>query len=298
MSRSSTKIVTTPTPSPTSQFRMMTHQVRMEIVAKNGVKSLDVGNILTELIVRANEKETVDFIDVTGKPFDNIQFPEADEFASRLGAETVQGARGTKVTLGFFMISSANMQRIKLSIGFPWLGQQQIYLRTQRMDFAHGTDMFLMGQLILEHPVVSNPTDVEDFISDKWYSHMDCKAAEHAMTDDDQEFLEQLQKLEEAQVIVDDVLQIPISVERTITRVDCPGKKPFEVQVYHVYVPRRFRDAATYLNDRAILETQTLTNLIPFAVVKNDPASYYPKMVAHPKFLHEHHSITIRLSLD
>jgi hypothetical protein len=49
-----------------------------------------------------------------------------------------------------------------------------------------------------------------------------------------------------------------------------------------------------YLNDRAILETQTLTNLIPFAVVKNDPSAYYPKMVAHAKFLNEHRSITIK----
>jgi hypothetical protein len=49
-------------------------------------------------------------------------------------------------------------------------------------------------------------------------------------------------------------------------------------------VPRRFRDAANYLNDQAILETNALTTLIPFTVAKNN----------HAKFLHEHHSITIK----
>jgi hypothetical protein len=49
-----------------------------------------------------------------------------------------------------------------------------------------------------------------------------------------------------------------------------------------------------YLNDRAILETQTLKTLIPFAVVKNNPHAYYPKMLAHAKFLHGHRSITLK----
>jgi hypothetical protein len=188
-------------PPGAQRLQMMKHQVRMEIVAKNGVKNLDVGMILSELLIRANDKENVDFINVTGKPFDNIQFPEADGFAARLGAETVETNRSTKVTLGLYMIRSANMQRIKLSIGFSWLGQKQIYLRTQRMPFEHGTDMFLMGQITMEHPTVSNPTEVESFIRDKWYLYMDRRAAEREMTDDDQVYLEHLKMLDEAQIL-------------------------------------------------------------------------------------------------
>jgi hypothetical protein len=101
------------------------------------------------------------------------------------------------------------------------------------------------------------------------------------MTDNDKVFLKHLQMLDDPQMIVDDILKIPISVERTIARIEAPGKKPFKVPVYQVYVPRRCRDAAMYLNDHAILETKTLKTLIPFAVIKNDPLAYYPKMVAH-----------------
>ena len=266
----------------------------MEIVAKTGKKSINAGSILADLMIRANEKENVDFLDIHGVPFDISHFPEPNEFEEKLAADTVMTGTTTKVTIGFFMVSSANMQRIKLSIGYSWLGQKNIYLRIQRMDFHHGTDLFFMGYKTMDNPMVANPKDVEKSIRDKWYSALDHMAAEHDTNDDDATFLANLDKLQEANLIVDDVLQIPISVKRNTVKVECPGKKTFEVPVFQVYVPRRHRDAATYLNDRAILETNALKTLIPFTVAKNDPYAFYPQMVSHAKFLHDHRSITIK----
>ena len=277
-----------------TSFRTMRHQVRMEVAVKTGKKTIGVGRILSDLMKRANEKETVDFIDINGNPFDTINFPDPDKFEERLAVETVETRGNTKITLGFFMISSATMQRIKLSIGFNWLTQQQIYLRIQRMPFQHGTDLFLMGYATMVHPAVANPAELEEDIRTKWYSPIDRMAAEHDPQEHDKLFLENLERLEEAKVIVNDALQIPISVERTVLKVDCPGKKPFEVPIFQVYVPRRFRDAANFLNDRAILDTRSLKNLVPFAISKNDPDSFYPQMVSHAKFLHKHRSIVIK----
>jgi len=294
MSRSNQVFTVANKASESPRFRMMKHQVRMEVAVKTGMKTIGVGRILSDLMKRANEKESVDFIDINGDPFDTLNFPEPDKFEERLAVETIDNRGNTKITLGFFMISTANMQRIKLSIGFNWLTQQQIYLRIQRMPFEHGTDLFLMGYATMIHPLVANPSEVEADIRLKWYSSVDRLAAEHDPQEHDKQFLDNLNRLQEAQVIINDVLQIPISVERTVIKVECPGKKSFEVPIYQVYVPRRFRDAATYLNDRAILETQSLKNLIPFAISKNDPASFYPQMFAHAKFLHDHRSIIIK----
>ena len=188
------------------------------------------------------------------------------------------------------MVISASLHRIKLSVGFGWLGQQRIYLRTQQMPFQYGTDLYLMGFLTMEHPSVSNQSAVEDYVRDKWYNHMDSIVAQDT---NDAEFLAHIQRLKDADLIVDDTLTLPISVERSTTRVECPGKKPFDVPVFQVYVPRRYRDAANYLNDRALLVTRTLKTLVPFSIVKNNPKAYYPQMVAHAKFLFEHPSITI-----
>jgi hypothetical protein len=207
-----------------------------------------------------------------------------------LSAETVDTGRSKKVTLGFFMVSTASLHRIKLSVGFGWLSQQRIYLRTQRMPFKYGTDMYLMGYLTMEHPSVSNPSAVEAYVRDKWYNHMDTTVAQD--TNDD-EFLVHVQRLKDANLIVDEALTLPISVEKAIARVECPGRKSFDVPVFQVYVPRRFRDAANYLNDRALLTTRTLKTLVPFSIAKNNPEAYYPQMVAHAKFLYEHRSVTI-----
>ena len=155
---STPQVFTMATKSPSTKgFRTMKHQVRMEVVAKTGKKSIDAGTILAELMVRSNEKESVEFFDIHGNPFDISHFPEPDEFKDRLAAETVVTGANTKVTMGFFMISAANMQRIKLSIGYSWLGQQNIYLRIQRMNFQHGTDLFFMGYNTMVHPMVANP---------------------------------------------------------------------------------------------------------------------------------------------
>ena len=242
---SSKQVFTMATMSGSSnRYRMMKHQVCMEIVAKTGKKTIDVGTILTEVMHRANDKESVDFINIDGNPFDTSHFPEPDEFEDRLTAETVITGTSTKVTMGFFIISAANMQQIKLLIGYSWLHDQNIYIHTQRMNFQHGTDLFLMGYKIMVHPMIANLSEVENSIRDSWYSHMDRMAAEHDTNADDQEFLDNLEKLQDAKLIVDDVLQIPISVERTVVKVENNGEKSFEVPVLQVYIPRRYRDAA------------------------------------------------------
>ena len=87
------------------------------------------------------------------------------------------------------------------------------------MPFTEGTDLYLMGYILMEHTSVANPEDIENNIADKWYSYMDKLAAEHERNKDDEEFLQHVKMLEEADIIVDDKLKIPISAERTIIRV-------------------------------------------------------------------------------
>jgi hypothetical protein len=77
----------------------MKHQVRMEIVVKDGTRNLNVGRILRKFMICANEKEDVD-------PFDINQFPDKEVFAQKLSAETVDTRCNMKVTLGFFMVTS------------------------------------------------------------------------------------------------------------------------------------------------------------------------------------------------
>jgi hypothetical protein len=66
----------------------------------------------------------------------------------------------------------------------------------------------------------------------KRYLAVDFMAAEHDPQDHDIQFLENLNRLQEAKVIIDDVLQIPISVERNIIKVTCPEKNCLKHQYF------------------------------------------------------------------
>ena len=59
MSKSSFKFKANKPTNTFQGFKMLKHQVRMEVVAKNGMKKLDVGHILNDLMQKANEKEKV-----------------------------------------------------------------------------------------------------------------------------------------------------------------------------------------------------------------------------------------------
>jgi hypothetical protein len=100
------------------------------------------------------------------------------------------------------------LHRIKLLVGFGWLGQQRIYLRTQRMPFKFGTNMYLMAFLTMEHPSVSNQSAIEEYIQ------MDSTVTQDTNNDN---FLAHIQRLKDAKLIVDEVLTLPISVEQSIT---------------------------------------------------------------------------------
>ena len=60
MSKSSFKFKVTKPTNTFPGFKMLKHQVRMEIVAKNRMKKLDVGHILSDMMQRANEWLNID----------------------------------------------------------------------------------------------------------------------------------------------------------------------------------------------------------------------------------------------
>ena len=71
----STLFPTTPSTLNSSSISMMKHQVRMEIVVKEGTRNLNVGRILREFMIRANEKEMLTFTTLKASHSRLISFP-------------------------------------------------------------------------------------------------------------------------------------------------------------------------------------------------------------------------------
>jgi hypothetical protein len=278
---------------PSGTNALLHHQIRLEIALESGIERINVAGIIRELMKRANSTPDVHvkFADIHGESVTAQTLPKGQEFATRMAVEKVETGRTKKVVLGMYMMSSSNMQNIKTAIGFPWLRQNQIYMRHQRMSFNHGTDLFLIGYLVKEHPTFANLEILESEINGKWFDP-------DPVLDNDPEseayihYTTKIAAMTEDGLIRGGKLEIPISVERSFVKVSTPGKNDFDAQILSVYVPRKHNVAATFLNDYLILDKGDLS-IVPFSLSKSDPPQFYQQMKHHAKFLHEHRNIPI-----
>ena len=271
-------------------------QVRMEVMLDPEAGRVNIEGVLSEIVKRATAALTpIRFFDVLGIPFGATTVPAGKEFITRLAVEKIEFGNTRKVALGFLVQSTLSLNEIKTTIGTPWMQQQKIFLRSQRMSFSHGTDLFLIGYLVQEHPNTANYDALEHAISAKWLdpdqerdSSLDDDSADNAGEDYD----DLIRALVQQKTIVNNKLMIPITSKRSVLKVKAPGKKQFDVPILSIYVPRRYREAATRLNDCAINDLDDLL-IVPFSLSKNHPEQFYYHMTKHAAFMHEHRNITI-----
>ena len=299
MSDSNNDFVTVTSKAKPSQDHGTKHQIRMEITLAAESGKVNIAGIVSEVVKRANSGLIpVRFFDVNNLPFTTATVPSGGEFVTRLAVEKVERGRTRKVVLGFYMQSRRNMNDIKSAIGIQWLQHNKIYLRPQRMSFTHGTDLFLIGYLAKEHPLTANMHDLENNIRTKWLPQTVHTLDDEMMADEDEpdkpspEFVALLKVLTERGLIKDQQLQFPTTIERSIIKVNAPDKPGFETQILSVFVPRKYSEAATLLNDFSINERGDIS-IIPFSLSKNVPAQFYQQMAQHAEYMHDHRNIPI-----
>ena len=296
MSDSNTEFITVTGKARPSQDHGTKHQIRLEITLAAESGKINVAGIVSEVVKRANSGLIpVRFFDVNDVPFNGVTVPSGKEFVTRLAVDKVEKGKTRKVVLGFYMQSRLHMNDIKAAIGLTWLQNNRIFMRPQRMSFEHGTDLFLIGYLAKEHPLTSNMTNLENEIHEKWLP-MPVHSID-GMTDeeDDQpskEFTELVTLLNDRDIISDNKIQFPITIERNTIKVNAPGKPEFATQLLSVFVPRKYHEAATLLNDFSINERGDLS-IVPFSLSKTAPDQFYQQMSQHAQYMHEHRNIPI-----
>jgi hypothetical protein len=280
------------------------YQIRMEVMLSRESRRVNMAGILTDMVKRANSGiNTVRFLDVHKNPFNATSVPSGTEFVERLAVTTVESGKTRKMVLGFYMESKLLMADIKSAININWLAQQKIFLRPQRLSFVHGSILFLIGYITQEHPTTVHFDQLDASISKKWYDPdqaVDSKMQEETGNDNDdtdqgnEDYNDLIAALIAKGTIRDKALQIPITTERSFLKVAAPGKPLFEVNILSVYVPRKYKEEATYLNDYSI-NTKNDLSLIPFSLSKTNSDQFYHQMCTHANFLHDHRNISIFL---
>jgi hypothetical protein len=236
MSDSNDEFTTVTTKTRPSRDDSPKQQVRMEVMLDPEAGRVNIAGVLLELIKRATAALTpIRFCDVLGIPFGATTVPAGKDFITRLAVEKIEFGNTRKVVLGFLVQSTLSLNEIKTAIGTPWMQQQRIFLRYQRMPFSHGTDLFLIGYLVQEQPTTANYDALEQAISEKWFdpeqdqdSSLDDVSVDNAGEDYD----DLIRVLVHQKLIVDNKLLIPITSERSILKVKAPGKKPFDIPIF------------------------------------------------------------------
>lgn len=235
---------------------------------------------------------SVDFHDADKLPIDPMTIPTGSEFTKCLRVTVHQTNKLKMVTFGFFMQSNAPFSVIKNTIGFGWLRKHHVFLRIQHLDFNHGTDLYLLGYIIHENPSFANLKEMEHRLALNWFEKDDRDKIHRSNKSDLIQALKDLEK--EKAIVLDEEVQIPITVEKGSVKVSAEGMPVFDSQVLYVYVPRKWREAALFLSDRTVFEKELRRTMIPFALSKADPLVFYWQLATHQKFMNTHRNIQIR----
>jgi hypothetical protein len=261
--------VATTSTTMTGKGHIVMHQVRMEILVQPEKKGINICDLLSNLMKLANSGQNlVDFKDADKLPIDPAHMPSEGSFKNRLRVTSVQTNKLKKVTLGFYMASSSSFAEIKNSIGLGWLRRYHVFLRQQHLPFEHGTDLYLMGYIVQEHPSFASIGRLERKLALSWYDSDDRERIDSSSNTDLKKVIEAMEK---DKFIAHDRINFPVTLEKGFIRVSAEGRTQFDTQVLYVYVPRQFRVPATVLSDRAILEKEDHLTMIPFSLSKADP---------------------------
>jgi hypothetical protein len=274
------------------------HQIRMELMLEADTLRINVGKIMFGLFNKVHALGTVTFLDTHRKEITKDNFPHGQDFIERMMMTQVPSGRKKKIIVGFFISSKLSLADIKRGIGYNWLHEQNIYLRSQNMLFDHGIDLFLIGYWIKEHPSFMNLAESPAAVMEHWNEMFDIIGHEDDIgkeepSKEEADIKELFNHLTSNKILVNGKLNIPVSLERNLVKVEGSDiRKPFEAFAINVYVPREFREIATKMNDYALSQPSS-TTILPFALQKHEPAIFHDQMTQHAKYLHTHRNMVI-----
>lgn len=106
---------------------------------------------------------------------------------------------------------------IKKIIGLAWLRRYNIFLRPQHLSFDHGTDLYLLGHIVQEHPSFVNIHKLENLLACKWFDKDDRLKVNNS---NNPALRKAVADIEAAKILLNDSVRIPITIESSYLRVN------------------------------------------------------------------------------
>lgn len=264
------------------------YDLKLEIMVKEGSGTLHVVVIFRELVRRM--KEVVD-----GKPLvvltaaDHLIFENkemsSEEFKKEFKLEEIDG-RVPKVLLGFKICTTTPLSEIKKRLMPTFLIPHGLFLREHTGGFQNGLKYYTYGFLKDEHP---DHPDI-DHLNDH-FSRLLTSAWKKLDKEDKTKWKKQL-----PQAFTgyggNGSIKIPVIFSKDRVTAEVAEKIKVVTYALMVTTPTQYGQILRTLLNASVLNKK-ISNLIPFALSRENPAGYYNVIVNQERFMEVHRNIPV-----
>lgn len=272
-----------PAPATTVEYH---YDLRLEIGVKKESETVPVVAIFHELVQRMKKAADPDAIVVILTATDKLFFEEkemsSDDFKKAFQVDETRG-KLAKVLLGFKMRTSMKLSELKKRIMPTFLIPNNMFLREHIGGFHHGVTSYMYGFLKDEHP--DHPDIIE---SSKRFLRICKEAWKEVDNADKHKWREDFPSI----YIGDNFPIIPIRFTKERISASVENKERVTTHALIVSTPTKYGKMMKTLLSIAVIKKK-ITNLIPFALGKEDQIGYYNLVAAQARFMENHRNIPI-----
>ena len=262
------------------------YDMRLEIGAKDSSVSVPVVAIFRNLVQRM--KQAVDdnsalvILTATDKIFFEEKEMSSEEFQKAFQVDSVDG-RVSKVLLGFKLRSTTKLSEIKRRILHTYLIPHGLFLREHTGGFEHGVKSYAFGFLKDDHP---DHPDIQ--VLNQRFARLVSESWRNLDKADRKTWRNELPNLFFGTSGI--ILPVHFTKERISATAD--NKEKIVTTGLMVSTPTKYGKLLKVLLDQAVFGKR-ITNLIPFALNRENPEGYYFMLAQQARFIDNHRNIPI-----
>lgn len=261
------------------------YDLRLEIGVQKEDETIPVVAIFHELIQRmkivADPGTVIVILTATDKLFFEQKEMSSEEFQKAFQVDETRG-KLSKVLLGFKLRTTMKLADLKRRLMHTFLIPNHMFLREHTGGFQHGITSYTYGFLKDEHP---DHPDIPE--SSKRFLRIIKESLNDADKDDKNKW-----RNEFPGIFVGSTILLPIRFTKERITAVADNKEKIATHAMMISTPTKYGKLLKTLLSIAVLNKK-VTNLIPFALSREDPAGYYNLVAAQARFMDTHRNIPI-----
>lgn len=262
------------------------YDLRLEIGVKREDETIPVVTIFHDLVQRmknvADPGAVIVILTATDKLFFEQKDMSSEEFQKAFQVDETRG-KMSKVLLGFKLRTTMRLSDLKKRLMNTFLIPNNMFLREHTGGFHHGVTSYTFGFLKDEHP--DHPDIIE---SGKRILRIVKEAWKEIDKDDKNKWRNEFPSI----FLGNNAPIFPIRFTKERVTAAMDAKEKIVTHALMVSTPTKYGKLLRAVLSLAVIKKK-ITNLIPFALSREEPSGYYSLVASQARFMENHRNIQI-----